>query len=94
MDDRQFLPVPGSRGLFAPNPNFTGNKYELWKHYPVKVLKPLHGEDRYMRSKNVVVYRLPHNGLYLEAGGRVIFTDAVEGEHFELIGEENVDKKK
>jgi len=89
-DDREF--VPGQvQGLWVSNPHFTGHRLKLFERYPVKVLCPLHGIKRYMKSNHMVVSRLPSGQLYLEElYNGVVFTDAIEGTHFDLLSTEPV----
>lgn len=86
-DDREFLPDTQRQGLWNPNPNFSGNRLELFKHYPVTLLK----DFRKMHGGNVgdraVVRRVPSGQLYLKMDDfdRVFCDDAKEGIDFKLI---------
>jgi hypothetical protein len=85
MDSREFTPSKKQTGLWEKNPSFTGNKFELFKEYPVEILQPLDGVEKYMKSKNIKMQRVPSGQLYiLDDKGRACFLDAVEGVHFKL----------
>ncbi len=87
MDNREFLPDPYKIGLWDKNPNFTGNKFELFTYYKCKILVPLDNIKKYMKLKYCYVHRVPSGQLYIseQINGAVCFTDAEENKHFKLI---------
>jgi len=87
MDDREFIPDKSQQGVWIPNPAYTGNKYELFTHYPVRLLKAFATLKAAQEGKVAWVHRIPSGQLYLSmtAGGQVFHRDAIEGTDFTLL---------
>lgn len=84
MSDQEYIRDPNRQGRWIPNPKFTGNKFELFKEYPAKLLVDF-PKEKLKAGDQVKVSRVPSGQLYLKNRNDQVFGEGLEGTHFELI---------
>lgn len=83
MSDQEFIPGP-NQGEWIKNPAFTGNKWELFRKYPVRLLRGRFGYGPARKGAPAWVERVPSGHLYLSWDGQVFCFDAKEGVDFRI----------